>query len=144
MNLKVTTVISHQIQKNDVREKVDCLNEEFSDITLQLLELTSNVEELEAEVASKSDSLGELVEGSEEYAQKQLLLRETAISLTTKKDMVESLELKKRSCVQRLELFRKQLQEKDAQLAQYDQELKQKKEGVSRNKRESVIKKFRK
>lgn len=133
-----------QVQANDIQDKVDYLNEEFSDISLQLLELNNNVEELEGELVSKSDDLKKLAEGSDEHAQKQELLRETAVSLTTKKNLLESLELKKRSCVQRLQLFRKQLEEKKAQLAHYEQEMKQKKERQSSKKRESVTKKSKK
>lgn len=133
-----------QVQVNDIQEKVDYLNEEFSDISFQLLELNNNVEELEGELVSKADGLKELADGSDEHAQKQELLRETAVSLSTKKNLLESLELKKRSCVQRLGLFRKQLEEKRVQLAQYEQEMKQKKEQQTTKKRESVTKKSKK
>ena len=106
----------------EIEEKVDHLNEEFSEITVQLLEQNNNREELETEVLAKTDALKELDEGSDEYKHQQELLSQTAVTLTTKKNLVQSLELKKRSCVQRLELFRNQLQDKTAQLAQYKQE----------------------
>lgn len=122
----------------EIEEKVDHLNEEFSEITLQLLEQNNNVEELETEVLTKTDALKALDEGSDEYKQQQELLRQTAVTLTTKKNLVESLELKKRSCVQRLELFRNQLQDKTVQLAQYKQEQRQTTETKPKTKKDSV------
>ena len=125
----------------EIEEKVDHLNEEFSEITVQLLEQTNNVEELETEVLAKTDALKALDEGSDEYKHQQELLSQTAVTLTTKKNLVESLELKKRSCVQRLELFRNQLQDKTVQLAQYKQEQRQTTEPKPKTKKDSVHKK---
>ena len=125
----------------EIEEKVDHLNEEFSEITVQLLEQNNNMEELETEVLAKTDALKELDEGSDEYKHQQELLSQTAVTLTTKKNLVQSLELKKRSCVQRLELFRNQLQDKTAQLAQYKQEQRQATETKPKTKKESVHKK---
>ena len=125
----------------EIEEKVDHLNEEFSEITVQLLEQNNNMEELETEVLAKTDALKELDEGSDEYEHQQELLSQTAVTLTTKKNLVQSLELKKRSCVQRLELFQSQLQDKTAQLAQYKQEQRQATETKPKTKKESVHKK---
>lgn len=105
----------------DIQEKVDNLNEEFSEITVELLQQKNNVEELETEVLAKTDALKTLAQGSDEYIHLQELLYQTSVTLTTKKNLAEALELKKRSCVQRLELFQNQLREKTVQLAQYEQ-----------------------
>jgi chromosome segregation ATPase len=120
---------------------VDNLNEEFSEITVQLLEQNNSVEELETEVVAKTDGLKALAGGSDEYMHQEELLRQTAITLTTKKNLLESLELRKRSCVQRLELFKTQLEEKRRQLAQYEQEQRQKSKAKSMTKKDSVSKK---
>ena len=106
-----------------------------------LLEQINNVDELETEVLAKTDSLKELTEGSDEYTHQEELLRQAATTMTTKKNLVESLELKKCSCVQRLELFRNQLMEKTAQLAQYEQEQRHKNEARPKIKKDSVHKK---
>ena len=108
---------------------------------MQLLEQNNNVEELETEVLAKTDDLKALVEGSDEYTRQEELLHQAAVTLTTKKNLVQSLELKKRSCVQRLELFRGQLEEKTAQLAQYEQEQRRKTEAKPMAKKDSVRKK---
>lgn len=89
---------------------------------MQLLQQTNIVEELEAEVLTKTDALKDLDEGSEEYAYQQEVLRQAAVTLTSQKNIMASLELKKRSCVRRFELFQNKLDEKTAQLAQFKQE----------------------
>ena len=92
------------------------------------MEQNNNVEELEAELVSKADTLRNLSEESEGHVQQKALLNQTAVSLTSQKNLVEALELKKGSCVHRLQLFRKQLDEKSTQLANYEQDINQSKD----------------
>ena len=120
---------------------MDNLNEEFSEITVQLLEQNNHVEELETEVLAKTDALKALAGESDEYTHQEELLRQTAVTLTTKKNLLESFELRKRSCVQRLELFKTQLEEKSVQLAQYEQEQRKRTEAKPMRKKDSVSKK---
>ena len=64
----------HSLGSSEIEEKVDHLNEEFSEIAVQLLEQNNNMKELETEVLAKTDALKKLNEGSDEYKHQQEFL----------------------------------------------------------------------
>lgn len=93
-----------------------------------MLKRSNEVQELEADLHIKTDALKPLVKESQEYSKQDELRRQTSISLTTTKSSVEALELRKQTCVQRLQLFRNRLDEKMDLLARYGLEQRSKKE----------------
>lgn len=58
----------------------------------------------------------DLLKDSPDHAQNKHLIRETASKLTAAKSNRDSLALQKSNCLQRFQLFKKQLEEKTSQL----------------------------
>lgn len=102
-----------------MEDTVDALNQEFAQLSKQSLEITTNLRELEQELLAQTDLFRESAEGSTEHAQHKNAVRETTTKITTAKASLESIELQKSNCLERLNLFKKRLEEKQAQLEQH-------------------------
>ncbi|EDO39341.1 predicted protein, partial [Nematostella vectensis] len=105
-----------EVQVDDVQDKVDNLDEEFARLSHQALDADTNIRDLEHEMMAQMDLIRDSAESSPEHAQHRRLIRETASKLTSAKSHRDSLALQKANCLQRLELFKKQLEEKSSQL----------------------------
>jgi hypothetical protein len=108
-----------KVQVSEVQDKVDSLNEEFTRLSRQSLEADHSIKELEQELMAQMDLLKDSSEGSVELAQHRQLIRESAGKLTSAKSNRDSLALQRSNCLQRFELFKKQLEEKSSQLELY-------------------------
>lgn len=102
-----------------MEDTVDALNQEFAQLSKQSLEITTNLRELEQELLAQTDLLRGSAEGSTEHAQHRNAVRETTTKITTAKASLESTELQKSNCLERLNLFKKRLEEKQTQLEQH-------------------------
>ena len=102
-----------------MQDTVDALNQEFAQLSKQSLDITSNLRELEQELLAQTDLLRESAEGSIEHAQHKNAVRETTTKITTAKASLESIALQQSNCLERLNLFKKRLEEKQAQLEQH-------------------------
>lgn len=100
------------MQVSEVQDKVDTLNEEFTRLSRQSLEADSSIRELEQELMAQMD----LLKDSTDHAQNKQLIRETASKLTAAKSNRDSLALQRSNCLQRFQMFKKQLEEKTSQL----------------------------
>ena len=104
---------------DDMEDTVDALNQEFAQLSRQSIDTSTNLRELEQELLSQTDLLRESAEGSTERAQHKNAIRETTTKITTAKSSLESIELQRSNCLERLNLFKKRLEEKQAQLDQH-------------------------
>ena len=101
-----------------MQETIDGLNEEFAVFSTKSLETTSYIKDLEHELLNQTELLKTLPEGTSEHAQQKNIIRETTTKITVSKANLNSYALKKSNCLQRLELFKKQLEEKKQQFEQ--------------------------
>lgn len=108
-----------QVQVDDMADTVDALNQEFAQLSRQSIDTSTNLRGLEQELLSQTDLLRESAEGSTERAQHKNAVRETTTKITTAKASLESIELQRSNCLERLNLFKKKLEEKQAQLDQH-------------------------
>ena len=108
-----------QVQVDDMEDTVDALNQEFAQVSRQSIDISTNLRELEQELLSQTDLLRESAEGSPEQAQHKNAVRETTTKITTAKASLESIELQKSNCLERLNLFKRRLKEKRTQLEQH-------------------------
>lgn len=108
-----------EVQVNDMQDTVDSLNQEFAQLSRQSLDVTTNLRELEQELLAQTDLFRESAEGSTEHAQHKNAVRQTTTKITTAKASLESINLQKSNCLERLNLFKKKLEEKQAQLEQH-------------------------
>ena len=104
---------------DDMADTVDALNQEFAQLSRQSIDTSTNLRGLEQELLSQTDLLRESAEGSTERAQHKNAVRETTTKITTAKASLESIELQRSNCLERLNLFKKKLEEKQAQLDQH-------------------------
>ena len=102
-----------------MQEKVDSLNAEYARLSRQSLDAATNLRDLEQELMAQMDLLKSTAEGSSEHAQQKSAARETASKASAAKSQLESLELQKGNCLQRMDLFKRQLEEKKTQLEQH-------------------------
>lgn len=102
-----------------MQDTVDSLNQEFAQLSRQSLDVTANLRELEQELLAQTDLFRESAEGSTEHAQHKNAVRQTTTKITTAKALLESINLQKSNCLERLNLFKKKLEEKQAQLEQH-------------------------
>ena len=108
-----------QVQVADMEDTVDNLNQDFAQLTRQSLHVSNNLRELEQELLAQTDLLRRSAEGSADHAQHKNSVRETTNKMTAAKASLESLALQKSNCLDRLNLFKKRLEEKQAQLEQH-------------------------
>ena len=102
-----------------MQDTVDSLNQEFAQLSRQSLDVTTNLRELEQELLAQTDLFRESAEGSTEHSQHKNAVRQTTTKITTAKASLESINLQKSNCLERLNLFKKRLEEKQAQLEQH-------------------------
>ena len=101
-----------------MQETIDGLNEEFAALSSKSLETGANIRELENELLNQTELLKTVPEDSSEHAQQRNVIRETTTKITHAKANLDAYTLKKGNCLQRLELFKKQLEEKKRQFQQ--------------------------
>lgn len=123
----------------DMQEKVDNLNEEYAQLSRQSLEATTSLRDLEQELMAQMDLLKDTAEGSGEHAQQRSAARETASKASAVKSTLESLELQRGNCLQRLELFKRQLEEKRTQLKQHERKPESERKQQSEKKLQSAV-----
>ena len=104
---------------DDMQDTVDSLNQEFAQLSRQSLDVTTNLRELEQELLAQTDLFRESAEGSTDHTQHKNAVRQTTTKITTAKASLESINLQKSNCLERLNLFKKRLEEKQAQLEQH-------------------------
>lgn len=129
-----------KVQVSEVQDKVDSLNEEFTRLSRQALEADQSIKELEQELMAQMDLLKDVPEGSKEFTQNRQLIRESASKLNSAKSNRDSLALQRSNCLQRFELFKKQLEEKMSQLELYSSKPENERQQQTEKKMQSLTK----
>lgn len=108
-----------QAQIQDLREKVNSLGNEYTQMTRERVKMTSKIQGLEDQLSKKSKLLKELEHGSGEYETQKQALKDITSRLSATKANLATLEIRITACAKRLDAFKTQLEQKQSALEEH-------------------------
>ncbi len=108
-----------QVQINDLQEKVDNLNEEYTQLVREQVETTTKVQKYEDDLSKKTKQLKGLEQGSSDYEVQRQALKDITTKLSAAKANLATSEIRVIACSKRLDAFKSQLQQKRSALQKH-------------------------
>ena len=118
---------------------MDNLNQEFASLTRQSLDLTEECRSLESEVAAQTESARSAAENSSEYAHITQLIKSTYSKLNAIRAQLAQVTVAKSERNKRLQMYRKEIEDKQSQLDFHKSQPREEREKQSRRKLESAM-----
>ena len=137
--MREAIILLFQTQIEEIGQKMDNLNQEFVAMTRQSVELTSEMRSLESDIASQTESARSADEKSPQFAQKSQLLRDTYSKLNSVRAQLAQITIAKSDRNKRLQLYKKELEDKQHQLDFHKARPAEEREKQSRRKLESAM-----
>ncbi len=101
-----------KIQINDIRERIDKLNDEYTQITKGKLSATETLQRLKNKLISYQNDLKSLKDETQDFIIKKVLIKDCTVKLNTVQTDLAKLDFRSNGCIQRLNVFKSQLDEK--------------------------------
>ena len=118
---------------------MDDLNQEFVAMTRQSVELTEEMRSIESDIASQTEAARSADEKSPVYSQKSQLLKDSYSKLNSVRAQLAQLTIAKSDRNKRLQLYKKELEDKQHQLDFHNAKPIEEREKQSRRKLESAM-----
>ena len=101
-----------KIQINNIRERIDMLNNEYIQVTKAKLSATEDLTSLKDELIAQQSDLKSLEEGTDKFQSKKDAIKNLTLKISAAQNDLAVLDLRSKSCIKRLEVFKLQLDEK--------------------------------
>lgn len=128
-----------ETQIEEIGQKMDDLNQEFVAMTRQSVELTEEMRSIESDIASQTEAARSADEKSPVYSQKSQLLKDSYSKLNSVRAQLAQLTIAKSDRNKRLQLYKKELEDKQHQLDFHNAKPIEEREKQSRRKLESAM-----
>ena len=108
-----------QVQINSLRERVEKLRKEYTQVTKERMEVSANVQALKIDLEAQNEALKQLEDGSSEFEAQKQAVKNVTTRLSAAKIDLATHDLRVNGCLKRLEGFKKQLKQKQRALTEH-------------------------